>query len=215
MISLKVMHVVSRGAGLLTASMLVMLLSACTILPSAPVSQVYLLPVPPAANTSRAPTVNWSLRVSQPATNQFINSSRIAVQPDGQEIAVYKNSRWTDPAPILVRNRLIQEFRTDGRIPAVSSDDDSLQADVELSGDLSAFQGVYQAGNSEVLISFDARLVRISDRRIIATRHFEIRQPIKGAQMNEVVEAFGLASNQLAAQVLNWTLQQSPQAARE
>lgn len=111
----------------------------------------------------------------------------------------------------MVRNRLIQEFRTDGRIPAVSSDDDSLQADVELSGDLSAFQGVYLAGNSEVLIRFDARLVRISDRRIIATRHFEIRQPIKGSQMDEVIDAFGLASNQLATQVLNWTLQQSPQ----
>ncbi|WP_145601347.1 ABC-type transport auxiliary lipoprotein family protein [Yersinia frederiksenii] len=211
MISLKVMHAVGRQWRLLTASMLVMLLSACTILPTAPVAQVYLLPVPPATNTPRAQTVNWSLRVSQPATNQFINSSRIAVQPEGQEIAVYKNSRWTDPAPILLRNRLIHEFRTDGRISAVSSDDDSLQADVELSGDLSAFQGVYQAGNSEVLIRFDARLVRISDRRIIATRHFEIRQPIKGSQMNEVVDAFGLASNQLATQVLNWTLRQSPQ----
>lgn len=211
MISLKLMHAVGRQGRLLTASMLVMLLSACTILPSAPVSQVYLLPVPPAASAPHAQTVNWSLRVSQPATNQFINSSRIAVQPEGQEIAVYKNSRWTDPAPILLRNRLIQEFRTDGRIPAVSSDDDSLQADVELSGDLSAFQGVYQAGSSEVLIRFDARLVRISDRRIIATRHFEIRQPIKGSEMNQVVDAFGLASNQLATQVLNWTLQQSPQ----
>ena len=210
MIPLKIMYSTGHRVRLLMLSVLTILLSACTILPSTPVSQVYLLPVPPAANTPRAQEVDWSLRVSQPATNQFINSSRIAVQPEGQEIAVYKNSRWTDPAPILVRNRLIQEFRTDGHIPAVSSDDDSLQADVELSGDLSAFQGVYQAGNSEVLIRFDARLVRISDRRIIATRHFEVRQPIKGAQMNEVVDAFGLASNQLASQVLNWTLQQSP-----
>ncbi|CNE29653.1 membrane lipoprotein lipid attachment site containing protein USSDB6D [Yersinia rohdei] len=211
MISLKVMRSAGRGTWLLMLSMLAMLLSACTILPSAPVSQVYLLPVPAATTAPHGQSVNWSLRVSQPATNQFINSSRIAVQPEGQEIAVYKNSRWTDPTPILVRNRLIQEFRTDGRIPAVSSDDDSLQADVELSGDLSAFQGVYLAGNSEVLIRFDARLVRISDRRIIATRHFEIRQPIKGSQMDEVIDAFGLASNQLATQVLNWTLQQSPQ----
>lgn len=144
-----------------------------------PVSQVYLLPVPPAVSVPHAQTVNWSLRVSQPATNQFLNSSRIAVQPQGQEIAVYKNSRWSDSAPILVRNRLIQAFRSDGRIRAVSSDDDSLQADVELSGDLSAFQGVYHVGSSEVLIRFDARLVRISDRRIIATRQFDIRQPIK------------------------------------
>lgn len=209
MISLKVMRYLGRRTWLLMLSMLAMLLSACTILPTAPISQVYLLPVPPTTNAPRAPTVDWSLRVSQPATSQFLNSSRIAVQPQGQEIAVYQNSRWSDPAPILVRNRLIQEFRTDGRIRAVSSDDDSLQADVELSGDLSAFQGVYLTDKSEVLIRFDAWLVRISDRRIIATRHFEIRQPIKGTEMNEVVQAFGLASDQLSTQVLNWMLQQS------
>ncbi|MBS0057373.1 ABC-type transport auxiliary lipoprotein family protein [Yersinia sp. Marseille-Q3913] len=209
MISLKVMRYAGRRTWLLMLSMPAMLLSACTILPTAPVSQVYLLPVPPATNAPRAQTVDWSLRVSQPATSQFLNSSRIAVQPQGQEIAVYQNSRWSDPAPILLRNRLIQEFRADGRIRAVSSDDDSLQADVELSGDLSAFQGVYLTDKSEVLIRFDARLVRISDRRIIATRHFEIRQPIKGTEMNEVVQAFGLASDQLATQVLNWMLQHS------
>ncbi|QDW32745.1 ABC transporter [Yersinia sp. KBS0713] len=209
MISLKVIRYLGRRTWLLMLSMLALLLSACTILPTAPVSQVYLLPVPPATNAPRAQSVNWSLRVSQPATSQFLNSSRIAVQPQGQEIAVYQNSRWSDPAPILVRNRLIQEFRADGRIRAVSSDDDSLQADVELSGDLSAFQGVYLTDKSEVLIRFDARLVRISDRRIIATRHFEIRQPIKGTEMNEVVQAFGLASDQLATQVLNWMLQHS------
>ncbi|MGP6377952.1 ABC-type transport auxiliary lipoprotein family protein [Yersinia bercovieri] len=209
MISLKVIRYLGRRTWLLMLSMLAMLLSACTILPTAPVSQVYLLPVPPATNAPRAQSVNWSLRVSQPATSQFLNSSRIAVQPQGQEIAVYQNSRWSDPAPILVRNRLIQEFRADGRIRAVSSDDDSLQADVELSGDLSAFQGVYLTDKSEVLIRFDARLVRISDRRIITTRHFEIRQPIKGTEMNEVVQAFGLASDQLATQVLNWMLQHS------
>nr|CAC9202164.1 Uncharacterised protein [Escherichia coli] len=28
--------------------------------------------------------------------------------------------------------------------------------------------------------------------------------------MNEVVQAFGTASDQLATQVLNWTMQQSP-----
>jgi cholesterol transport system auxiliary component len=211
MVSLNIMRYVGHRVRLLMVSALVMVLAACTILPSAPILQVYLLPVPPAVDVPRVQTVDWSLRVSQPATSQFLNSSRIAVQPQGQEIAVYKNSRWSDPVPILVRNRLIQEFRIDGRVRAVSSDDDSLQADVELSGDLSAFQGVYLVGSSEVLIRFDARMVRISDRRIIATRQFEIRQPIKGAEMIEVVQAFGLASNKLATQVLNWALQHPPQ----
>lgn len=106
--------------------------------------------------------------------------------------------------PVLIRNRLMQELRTDGRFISVSSDEDNLQADFELGGDLSSFQGVYRGKKGEVLIQFDARLVQTSDRRVIVSQLFVIRQPISGSSMNEVVEAFGLASDRLAADILRW-----------
>jgi len=178
-------------------------LAACTVLPQRPVSQVWLLPAQPGAPAG-GQTINRSLRVMQPNTSQFINSSRIAVQPQGAEITVYSGSRWSDSVPVLVRNRLTQELRTDGRFVSVSSDEDNLQADFELGGDLSSFQGVYSGKKGEVLIQFDARLVQTSDRRVIASQRFVIRQPISGSSMNEVVEAFGLASDRLAADILRW-----------
>lgn len=178
-------------------------LAACTVLPQRPVSQVWLLPAQPGAPAG-GQTINRSLRVMQPNTSQFINSSRIAVQPQGAEITVYSGSRWSDSVPVLVRNRLTQELRTDGRFVSVSSDEDNLQADFELGGDLSSFQGVYSGKKGEVLIQFDARLVQTSDRRVIASQRFVIRQPISGSSMNEVVEAFGLASDRLAAEILRW-----------
>lgn len=76
--------------------------------------------------------------------------------------------------------------------------------DFELGGDLSSFQGVYRGKKGEVLIQFDARLVQTSDRRVIASQRFVIHQPISGSSMNEVVEAFGLASDRLAADILRW-----------
>ena len=178
-------------------------LAACTVLPQRPVSQVWLLPAHPGAPAS-GQTTNRSLRVMQPGTSQFINSSRIAVQPQGAEITVYSGARWSDSVPVLIRNRLTQELRTDGRFISVSSDEDNLQADFELGGDLSSFQGVYSGKKGEVLIQFDARLVQTSDRRVIASQRFEIHQPISGSSMSEVVEAFGLASDRLAADILRW-----------
>ncbi|NSM79820.1 ABC-type transport auxiliary lipoprotein family protein, partial [Klebsiella variicola] len=148
-------------------------------------------------------------RVMQPSTSQFINSSRIAVQPQGAEITVYSGSRWSDSVPVLVRNRLTQELRTDGRFISVSSDEDNLQADFELGGDLSSFQGVYNGNKGEVLIQFDTHLVQTSNRRVIASQRFVIRQPISGSSMNEVVEAFGLASDRLAADILRWLVNTS------
>lgn len=178
-------------------------LAACTVLPQRPVSQVWLLPAQPGTSAS-GQTINRSLRVMQPSTSQFINSSRIAVQPQGAEITVYSGSRWSDSVPVLVRNRLTQELRTNGRFISVSSDEDNLQADFELGGDLSSFQGVYRGKKGEVLIQFDARLVQTSDRRVIASQRFVIHQPISGSSMNEVVEAFGMASDRLAADILRW-----------
>ncbi|HHQ5724621.1 TPA: ABC-type transport auxiliary lipoprotein family protein [Klebsiella variicola subsp. variicola] len=178
-------------------------LAACTVLPQRPVSQVWLLPAQPGSPAS-GQDINRSLRVMQPNTSQFINSSRIAVQPQGAEITVYSGSRWSDSVPVLVRNRLTQELRTDGRFISVSSDEDNLQADFELGGDLSSFQGIYSGKKGEVLVQFDARLVQTSDRRVIASQRFVIRQPIRGSSMNEVVEAFGLASDRLAAEILCW-----------
>lgn len=192
----------------LLALVAVIPLAACTILPQSPVQQVYLLPAQPAAMAGGQAS-DRSLRIVQPNSNQFLNGTRIAVQPQGSEITAFSGSRWSDPAPLLLRNRLIQEFRTNGHFRSVSSDDDNLQADLELGGDLSSFQGVYHGDQGEVVIRFDARLVRSSDRRAIANRSFVVREPIHGKSMDNVVQAFGLASDKLAAQTLAWARQQA------
>ncbi|MBC3382059.1 membrane integrity-associated transporter subunit PqiC [Serratia fonticola] len=186
----------------------VMPLAACTILPESPIQQVYLLPAQPVAVAGGQPSER-SIRIVQPNTSQFLNGTRIAVQPQGAEITSFSGSRWSDPAPLLLRNRLIQEFRTNGHFRSVSSDDDNLQADLELGGDLSSFQGVYNGDRGEVMIRFDARLVRTSDRRVMASRSFAVREPIHGTSMDNVVQAFGLASDKLAAQTLAWARQQA------
>lgn len=194
----------------LSAFILFSMLSACSIFPKSPTLQSYLLPsytLEGKAETKMRP-VNWSLRIIQPNTTQFLSGTRIAVQPQNNEIAVYKGIRWSDPVPVLFRNRMIQEFRTDARVGTVISDDGRSRADYDLSGDLTAFQGIHQNSNSEVLIRFDAHLKRSSDQRIIASRSFEVHQPIAGKSMDEVVKAFGQANDELAAQLLNWTLQQ-------
>ena len=192
--------------------LLLTMISACSILSTKPSLQTYVLPVEP-PNESTVPykrPVNWSLRIIEPNVSQFLNSTRIAVQPQSSEITIYKGARWNDTVPVLFRNRLIQAFRMDGRVRAVSSEDDRFQTDYELSGDLTSFQTIYRsASDSEVLVRFDAHLTHIRTKRIIASHTFEVRQPIEGTPMNEVVKAFGLANDQLAEQLLNWTMQQA------
>jgi cholesterol transport system auxiliary component len=195
----------------IAALSLLCLLSSCSIFPQNAPLQVYLLPSQ-TLSASAAPAVTWSLRINQTQASQALDTARIAVLPDGNQISSYAGSRWSDPAPRLLRNHLLNAFQNDGRVQALSSDDDGLQADFALGGELQAFQSEYQQGNVTVLVRLQARLVDSRSQRIIASQRFEVRQPLSNSQVPAVVEAFGQASDQLAAQVLQWTLAQGQQA---
>lgn len=186
------------------------LLAACSILPKSEPVQVYLLPSH-TAPASQAAAVNWSLRLNTPQASQALNTTRIAVLPQGNQFSTYAGSSWSDSAPRLLRNNLLNAFQADGRIAALSSDDDNLQANLQLGGELQAFQSEYQNGEVSVVIRLQARLVN-NQRQIIASRLFEVRQPVNGTALPAVVEAFGQASDQLAGQLLAWTLQQGQAA---
>ncbi|RDJ00422.1 ABC transporter [Dyella solisilvae] len=193
------------------AAIVLGLLAGCSVLPKAESPDIYRLPQT-ALPRAQASPVNWSLRVDTPQAARMVDSSRINVLPQGDVVSVYKGARWSDNGPTLLRNRVIDAFRDDGRIGALSSDDSSLQADYALAGDLRAFQSEYQGSQPVVVIRFDARLVQNNGLRIIATRRFEVSQPVSGTAVPQVVAAFGQASDQLASQLVAWTMQQPLQA---
>ncbi|MCX4062874.1 ABC-type transport auxiliary lipoprotein family protein [Pseudomonas sp. S1Bt30] len=190
----------------LIAPMALALISACSILPKADPSDVYRLAS--AQATAQGTPVSWSLRVTKPQTSEFLDSPRIAVVPNGDLISSYANARWSDPAPVLLRNRLLDGFQRDGRVTLLSTDDTNLQADYELGGQLQAFQSEYRGRAVDVVIRLDARLVRGNDQRIIASRRFEVRQPVSDTQVPTVVAAFGQAGDQLNKQVVDWVVAQ-------
>ncbi|MFF5863862.1 ABC-type transport auxiliary lipoprotein family protein [Pseudomonas sp. NPDC012596] len=187
------------------------LTSACSILPQSEPVDIYRLPVKQASHS--ATPVDWSLRLNKPLASETLAGPRIAVIPQGDVLSSYKGARWSDPVPLLVRNRLLDGFQRDGRVQRLSADDSNLQADYELAGELQAFQSEYRAGGAvEVVIRYDARLVQGRSQRILASKRFEVRQPLADTQVSAVVAGFGAASDQLAGEVVNWTVAQSVQA---
>lgn len=177
--------------------------SACSILPKGEPLDVYRLPLAQ-AGASQGVAQPWSLRVAKPVAGDALNNARIAVLPQGDLISSYKNSRWSDPAPILLRNRLLDGFQRDGRVQLLSTDDSNLQADFELGGELQAFQSEYRGNTVEVVIRLDARLIRGYDQKILASQRFEVRQPVSDPKVPAVVAAFGQAGDSLTRQVVDW-----------
>ena len=190
------------------------LLGACSILPQADPSDVYRLPSAQApASASSAAAQPWSLRLNKLQASEALNRPTIAVIPQGDVISSYKGSRWSDPAPVLVRNRLLDGFVRDGRVTLLSTDDSNFAADLELGGSLQAFQTEYQGRQASVLVRVDALLVRGYDQKILASRRFEERQPLSDVQVPAVVAGFGQASDRLTAKVVAWAVDQGQKLA--
>ena len=184
------------------------LLTACSILPRPEPVDVFLLPSAHPTTTTAAdvPALPWSLRVTRPIAGVHLAGQRIVVIPHDNQVSVYKGANWSEPAPILVRNRLLDAFRTDARIGALSSDEKRVHADFELDSDLRAFQSEYRDVAPEVVVRLDVRLVQTAGQRIVASRSFEIREPVAGTAVPEVVRAFGHAGDRLAQEVVAWTV---------
>ena len=215
------------------------LLPACSVLPEAQPLDVYVLPVTgdasagavsaaretaratapaaPASATvpagSSAPAATgaqaWSLRVVRPAAGVHLAGQRIVVMPEGNRVSVYQGAGWSDPAPVLVRDRVLEAFRADGRVGALSSDERQLHADFELDSDLRAFQSEYRGGRPEAVLRLDARLVHTASRRIVASRSFEQRLASADPAVPAVVQAFGTAADRLSAEVVDWTVREA------
>lgn len=201
---------VSRWFVIATAAVVI---ASCGILPPKETPNVYVLPSSQsatAAQTNAQPLV-WQLRVDTPDADGMIGDTGIVVMPEPGRITVYANARWSNPAPLLLRQRLTDAFLATHQLPAVTDEDDSLHADFVLSGDLRALQSEYRNGAPVVVVRYDARLREGGSREVMVTKTFEVTQNPSGVAVPQVVQAFGAACDQLSAQVVAWTLAQAQQ----
>lgn len=180
------------------------LLSACSILPQSEPLDIYLLPA--TTLPAQTQTVDWSLRINTPSSGELLDGTRIVVLPEPGRINTYQNARWSERTPQLVRLRLLDAFKDDGRIKALSTEDQHLQADLELVSELRSFQSQYRDGSPEALIQLDVQLVDVRAQRILASRRLHASQLASDTSVAAVVAAFGQAGDQLSRELVDWTL---------
>ncbi|MDH2198924.1 ABC-type transport auxiliary lipoprotein family protein [Ectopseudomonas oleovorans] len=186
------------------------LLGACSILPQSEPLDIYLLPG--AALPAQTQRVDWSLRVNSPVSSQLLDGTRIVVLPEPGLVNTYQGVRWSERTPQLLRGRLLDAFQDDGRVQALSNEEQRLQADLELVSDLRSFHSQYRDGVAEALIQLDVRLVDGRDQRILAIRRFSVSQPASDTSIAAVVKAFGQAGDRLSRELVDWTLAEGQRA---
>ena len=183
-------------------------MSACSVLPERVPADLFQLPPSSLSASSDGPALS-GLRIDTPATSDALGGSRVLVMTTDNSFQAYPDARWAAPAALLWRDWLLDAFWRDGRTTALSTSSDGLEAQVELGGMLRALHHDRSNGQSLAMVSYDARLIDVESRRIIASRRFEVSEPLTGDDVAAVVSALGAAADRLAEDLIQWTLTES------
>ena len=197
----------------LPALLMAWLLAGCSLLPAQEPVRLFTLPEPSLPTSAEAPR-DLTLRVDTPSAGAPLDGPRMLVMPSPGEFQAYGGARWRDDAPRLLRDHLITAFRRDGRLAAVVDDTSRARSDAALASHLSAFHSRYREGAVEVVVRLETQLLDESSREIVASRRFEVVVASDNDSLDAVVEAFALAADRLAVELVNWTLSRMASVSR-
>ncbi|MES3008255.1 MAG: ABC-type transport auxiliary lipoprotein family protein [Pseudomonadota bacterium] len=183
-------------------------MSACSVLPERVPADLFQLP-PSSLSASSDDLALNGLRIDTPATSDALGGSRVLVMTADNSFQAYPDARWAAPAALLWRDWLLDAFWRDGRATALSTSSDGLEAQVELGGMLRALHHDRSNGQSLAVVHYDARLIDAESRRILASRRFEVSEPVRGEDVAAVVSALGTAADRLAVDLIQWSLTES------
>ncbi len=163
------------------------------------------------------PTVHWQLVVEEPLATGGFDNNRIAVRPSPTELKYFSGARWSERAPRMVQNLIVQSFEDSGKIVAVGRQVIGLRSDYNLKLELREFQAELQGEDSspQIRVRINAKLVRQPRQEILASKNFEQVVPCKGRGMKEVVGGFDLALGRVIRELVEWTLVTPGQSAAE
>ena len=163
-----------------------------------------------------APTADWQLSLSPPVGARSIDSFRIAVRPNPNELQVYRGAAWAKVPTDMLQDALLRALEDSGKLPSIARQGAGIGADYKLAIDLRRFEADY-AGNAvpAATIEFSAKLIHTFDQSIVASRTFHHAEPATGTDVALVVDAFSRGLGTVAAELGSWILTQGGAHSRD
>jgi len=154
------------------------------------------------------PPVDWQLVVETPASAASLDTARIALQRTPLTFEYYADAAWTDNAPAMVQTLLIESFESTKRISGVGREAIGLRPDYILMTDLREFEAVYDGDNPvpTIWIRMNAKLVKLPERRIVASETFGEKLPAAGSKLPDIMTAFDDALDRVLREIVLFTL---------
>jgi cholesterol transport system auxiliary component len=211
------------GLNTVIAAALIGLGACSSIIPGADRDPPKLYDLSPKSTFAKnLPRARWQLVVEPPIAAAGLSSARIALKRHLLRLEYYAQAAWTDTTPTMIQTLIIESFENSGRIVSVGRTSAGLRSDYVLQTSLREFQAEYSnkglakkamdksenknAAGPTVRVSINAKLVKMPDRTIIASRTFDHVVIANSNGMEEIVAAFDDALGKALKRIVQWTL---------
>lgn len=148
---------------------------------------------------------NAQILVPVPTALKSLNSERIVVRPNLQEITYFGDAQWSDRLPNMVQDKLIQTFENSGRIRSVAKPGDGVVVDYKIAANIRNFE-LLEDGSGKALVTLSVKIINDRTGRVRASRLFSANVPATLSSSAKSVEALDMACDQILKETLDWVL---------
>ncbi len=161
----------------------------------------------------------WQVLVETPIAAAGLSTARIPLQDSPIELRYYNRAKWTDFAPKMIQTLIVESFENSGKIVGVGREQIGLRADFVLKTELREFQAEYKdrlpketatLSTSSVppiiRVGINAKLVKMPQRKIIASKTFEGKFTATQNSMEAIIGAFDESLGKVLKSMVVWTL---------
>ena len=142
----------------------------------------------------------WQLVIYEPTAASALDTSRLMVRPQADQVSYYKGIAWSDRLPRLVQTRMIETFQNSGAVKAVSGS----TGQYALATELRSFQIDVTSGRAAAEIDIFARLINVSTGRVVATKGFSARVPAASDAPGDAIAALNQAFTEVLQDTTTW-----------
>jgi cholesterol transport system auxiliary component len=189
----------TRSAPALAAGLLCLGLMGCALAAGSRPPTTYDLVATHSFAGTKKPAP-WQLVIYEPTATSALDTSRLMVRPQADQVSYYKGIAWSDRLPRLVQTRMIETFQNSGAVKAVSSS----TGQYALATELRSFQIDVTSGRAAAEIDIFAKLVNVSTGRVVATKGFSARVPAASDAPGDAIAALNQAFTEVLQDTTAW-----------
>jgi ABC-type uncharacterized transport system, auxiliary component len=160
-----------------------------------PVPANYVLAAAPSAEARGAP-LPVDISISRPDMGTGLDTDRIAVLK-GRELDYYKRVRWGSRATELVQFLVVDSLENQKIFRSVTAEQARVAGDYVLDLQVRDFQSEYASDASDptIRVTLVGRLIRVVDRKLVATVQAQATERARANRMSAVAAAFESAAH--------------------